>query len=543
MNITAEPFVVNETISFTLYDIKTTNVIDFIRPVRINNIEFKTVNDIYFTLTPYLYVVDSGNNRVQVFDYDGNFKFSFGSYGTGNGQFDNPFGVATDGDYVYVTDTGNARIQIFDAYGNYISQFQTQGLVKGIAADERFLYVIDQQNDNLLIYSKDGNLLFTYGDGATCEDCLNDPTYVQVDFYYIYIDDTGNNRTVTLSKNIYFPNNLYAVLPTPDASFTGYCNSINLDITLPDFSLDFIINSNDVAGMNIVIPTADFSASMGGRLNIQTPALDSVFSAIIGESADIDIILPDITIDLSTHNTNYGSFEVEIPPVKATFKTQTGEIGNLEIVIPNIIYHLGSKFGSSAQLSIEIPPALADLYAVTGNIIDLNIKLPYIYTEFYGNSISAAIDYKAIAVNTITSAVTEYTNFNFNSITEYKGKYLTASDKGIYLLEEDKDDNTNITANFKTGTFDGYANIVRVPYECWVKGRKGSMVLDYILDESQTFSYSVSPQSTSIRGTQVKLPKGARGRYTAYNLKNVNGSDFKIQSFKIMTHNIAKKVR
>jgi hypothetical protein len=37
-----------------------------------------------------LFVADSGNNRIQVFDRDGNFLFRWGSNGSGNGQFNYP---------------------------------------------------------------------------------------------------------------------------------------------------------------------------------------------------------------------------------------------------------------------------------------------------------------------------------------------------------------------------------------------------------------------------------------------------------------------
>jgi hypothetical protein len=61
-----------------------------------------------------VYVVDSGNNRVQRFDRDGRFVSEFGSAGRGNGQFDRPYGIAIDKDgYIFVSDTGNKRIQKF----------------------------------------------------------------------------------------------------------------------------------------------------------------------------------------------------------------------------------------------------------------------------------------------------------------------------------------------------------------------------------------------------------------------------------------------
>ena len=73
-----------------------------------------------------IWVVDSGNDRVQVFDENGNFLFKFGSRGTGNGQFNfsSKYGdIAIDADgYAYVTDDGAyglGRVQVFNASGVY----------------------------------------------------------------------------------------------------------------------------------------------------------------------------------------------------------------------------------------------------------------------------------------------------------------------------------------------------------------------------------------------------------------------------------------
>ena len=44
---------------------------------------------------------------------DGQLRFSFGSYGDGNGQFKGPTGVAVDeAGHILVADWGNARIQV-----------------------------------------------------------------------------------------------------------------------------------------------------------------------------------------------------------------------------------------------------------------------------------------------------------------------------------------------------------------------------------------------------------------------------------------------
>lgn len=75
-----------------------------------------------------VYVIDTGNNRVQVFDNNGNYVNSFGAYGTGNGQFRFTANGGTYGagivvkagtyqnDWVYVADPINNRVQLWQKY-------------------------------------------------------------------------------------------------------------------------------------------------------------------------------------------------------------------------------------------------------------------------------------------------------------------------------------------------------------------------------------------------------------------------------------------
>ena len=67
----------------------------------------------------YIYVADTYNNRIQKFSSDGTYVIQWGSSGTGNGQFDNPGGVSVDtSGIVYVADTYNNRIQKFSPMGH-----------------------------------------------------------------------------------------------------------------------------------------------------------------------------------------------------------------------------------------------------------------------------------------------------------------------------------------------------------------------------------------------------------------------------------------
>ena len=63
------------------------------------------------------------------------FSFTIGAFGSGNGQFNAPWGVATDpNNSIYVTDTNNQRVEVFDVSGNFIRAFGSNG-----NGDEQFL--------------------------------------------------------------------------------------------------------------------------------------------------------------------------------------------------------------------------------------------------------------------------------------------------------------------------------------------------------------------------------------------------------------------
>ncbi|MEP6714995.1 MAG: peptidyl-alpha-hydroxyglycine alpha-amidating lyase family protein [Terriglobia bacterium] len=85
--------------------------------------------DVAFDTAGNIFVADSyANARIAKFDKDGKFISSWGSKGSGPGQFDMPNSIAVDahGD-VYVADPGNKRIQIFDNNGIFKSQISNAG--------------------------------------------------------------------------------------------------------------------------------------------------------------------------------------------------------------------------------------------------------------------------------------------------------------------------------------------------------------------------------------------------------------------------------
>ena len=89
-----------------------------------------------------------GANRVSKYASDGRFIMSWGSTGSGSGEFNHPHTIALDSQgRVFVGDRGNNRIQIFDQEGTFLDVWYQFGRPSGIAitADDR-IYVADSES-------------------------------------------------------------------------------------------------------------------------------------------------------------------------------------------------------------------------------------------------------------------------------------------------------------------------------------------------------------------------------------------------------------
>ena len=84
------------------------------------NGQFRDAGGIGVDALGHIYVVDSGNNRIEKFDSNGTFITAWGSPGTSNGLFSEVTGVTVGlAGHVYVSDYGNNNVQVFGPSTNH----------------------------------------------------------------------------------------------------------------------------------------------------------------------------------------------------------------------------------------------------------------------------------------------------------------------------------------------------------------------------------------------------------------------------------------
>lgn len=130
-----------------------------------------------------------------------------GSTGTGNYQFNGPTGVAVDtSGRIYVADTNNNRIQLFNSTGGYLTTIthQFSGPVNTAIDASGNVYVADGNNNRIQKFDSSFTWLANYGNGtaSSAPGLFNYPNGAAVDSSgNLYVADLSNNRIQKFSSN------------------------------------------------------------------------------------------------------------------------------------------------------------------------------------------------------------------------------------------------------------------------------------------------------------------------------------------------------
>jgi len=161
-----------------------------------------------------VFVADTGNKRIVVFDADGKYVTEFGTPGLDPGQFDEPVGVAVAQDgTVFVTDTWNQRVQSFmpDESGTYYFPLQQwdveawSGLNNNVQSldnkpllavgPDKHVFITDPEGYRVIEFTDSGQFVRAWGDYGVGANEIGLAAGVTVDpSGFIWVTDASNNR-------------------------------------------------------------------------------------------------------------------------------------------------------------------------------------------------------------------------------------------------------------------------------------------------------------------------------------------------------------
>jgi sugar lactone lactonase YvrE len=160
-----------------------------------------------FIFDDQLFVTDLNNSNVSVFKLDGTKVLEFGQKGSGEGQMLSPNFVTATKDFIYVSDTGNNRVLQFDRSGKYLKtnigdvaegEKTVFTNTRGVIVDERgVLYVVSNLTNTVFGFDDKGKRLWTFGTLGQENDQFYLPNGLFIDTQgRIYVADTLNARVM-----------------------------------------------------------------------------------------------------------------------------------------------------------------------------------------------------------------------------------------------------------------------------------------------------------------------------------------------------------
>jgi len=174
-----------------------------------DNGSFKSPRGITVSEDKFIYVVDSGNARVQKLTIDGDFVSSFGQSGKRGGNFITPVDIAINSDKIYVTDSSQGKILVFDLEGNFKNAHNNsvggysiypEGIVFD---DEGNFYVVDNRNNRIIHYNEFFVPLSMFGYMGNGEGQFKLPKDAAISSDgYLFVTDSQGHRVQKFSTPV-----------------------------------------------------------------------------------------------------------------------------------------------------------------------------------------------------------------------------------------------------------------------------------------------------------------------------------------------------
>lgn len=152
-----------------------------------------------------IYLVDTMNSRIVIFDDKGTLISTIGKEGMGNDEFYYPRGVSVDSQgRIWMTDTLHHTVKVFDSAGKYLFRIGKGGSgpdeldrPRYVVVKDETVIISDYRNNRLKIHNTQGDLVAII-DKIGGDHLLN-PEGLWIDRSgYLWVADSGNNRVVKL---------------------------------------------------------------------------------------------------------------------------------------------------------------------------------------------------------------------------------------------------------------------------------------------------------------------------------------------------------
>jgi tripartite motif-containing protein 71 len=147
----------------------------------------------------HIYVADTNNHRIQVFNVDGSFLYKFGKEGSQAGKFNDPMAICMGSgehrDCIVIADYWNERVVIVKKNGDHVRSIPCGGCTNGVSVDSSNRIFVSK-NYYISVWDWNGQHIFSFGSQGSQDGQFEyaRKSCIDKERGIIFIADQYNNR-------------------------------------------------------------------------------------------------------------------------------------------------------------------------------------------------------------------------------------------------------------------------------------------------------------------------------------------------------------
>ena len=325
------------------------------------------------------------------------------------------------------------------------------------------------------------------------------------------------------------------VLPKMTVALGPEGSSSVITATLPAISASTNAVLGTIGVVDATMPA--LSADVGGgqfALDATLPKLSADITGTPGRAGVVTAALPLLSVSFAALDTQVGVMSASLPALTASTTGIAGRTGTVDVSLPKLSVTASGIAGRVGSVSASLPSLTAEMYDLARVFATMNVALPRMTVSLEAVYTNAAL--MVHVMNTITNAVTVFSNYDYDSFAVIDGKYIAAGEQGLVQLDAAELDVTDqITARFATGQLKlGSSAQKRLSDFYFAARSEGSIRLMVYVDDQAPYIYTLDPVAVSrLKQRRSLIGKGARGKYWQFAFENTNGLDFEFDSMSI----------
>jgi hypothetical protein len=337
---------------------------------------------------------------------------------------------------------------------------------------------------------------------------------------------------------------LESPVPTISGELELYNHGL-ITITAPivEMSCEAILTNRGI--ITVISPMASIDISGGDKFAVVSPMSIFEGALLLTNRGTITATSPITIGNFIGTAPIYGTITAVSPMSTVLMQTRLTNRGAITVASPIAIFAINGLYTNWGAFTVDAPVPTIDIPAtitVQGQIVAV---APMSYMNIIGISLSHT-GVLTLVINTENFALSEYSNYAFNSFTHFNGKDIGCKSDGIYELAGNDDNGIGISALVRFPTVDLEENLAKRLKELIYTGRNSGILVFKVIENENTtgaYSYNTELATSTIHWERIKTGKGRRSRFVTVELSNFNGCDFDINSLRGLADPIPQKRR